>query len=81
MKVSGYNKKEDQFWSKKLNWKCECIVFLIIAVQSLDYHSSQVIVTPVLGKEKEIALFITNFKEALQDYKEIPFVKQLLEIR
>ena len=79
MKVSGYNKKEDHFWSKKLNWKYECNMFVIIAVQSRDYHSSQVIVTPVLGKENEIAAFVTNFKEALQEYKEIPFVKQLME--
>jgi len=81
MKVSGYNKKEDHFWSKKLNTKCECNIFVIIAVQSLDYHSSQVIVTPVLGKENEIDAFVTHFKEALQEYKEIPFVKHLLEVR
>ena len=51
--VCGYNKSDDEYWGKKIN-KNVCELQFQISVKNLGENISTVVITPIIGGQKNI---------------------------
>ena len=80
MNISGYNNTSDYFWCKKMK-KNECVLFITISIKSTQFNKSHITITTILGNNQEINVFIKNLQNALNKYKENPFLRDYLSIK
>jgi len=78
MKVYGYNKTNDFYWCKEVT-NCICTLYVTIDICSYDFNKSFITITPNIGKEKDVQIFIQNFKNAMQLYQKTSFIYEYLE--
>jgi hypothetical protein len=78
IKIYGYNKLKEQYWCKNVKENV-CSLFINISLQSYNFNKTVLILTPMIGKDKEIKEFIEKFKEGLQLYQGSSFVRQYLD--
>jgi len=80
MNISGYNNTNDYFWCKKMKNNV-CVLFITIYITSPQFNKSHITVTTILGKKQEADVFIKNLKNALNRYKDNPFLRDYLTIK
>lgn len=78
MKIYGYNRTSDIYWCKEVT-NCICTLYISITIWTHDFNKSFITVTPNIGKEKDVQLFIQKFKNAMQLYQNSSFIREYLE--
>lgn len=76
LSVFGYNTKSQEFWAKKII-KNEFLLHVTLSIKSNASENSNIIVTPIIGNDKEIKNLILNLKEMLNIYKSFNFITRL----
>ena len=66
--VFGYNTHYDEFWAKKII-KDEFLLHFTLTVKSIGYENSNIIITPIVGNDKEIKNLLSHIKETIYLYK------------
>ena len=66
--VFGYNTHYDEFWAKKII-KDEFLLHFTLTVKSIGYENSNIIITPIVGSDKEIKNLLSHIKETIYLYK------------
>jgi hypothetical protein len=74
LSVFGYNTTSQEFWAKKII-KDEFLLHFTLSINSLGYESSNIIVTPILGSDKEIKKLVHNIKDMINLYENSNFIK------
>jgi hypothetical protein len=64
----GYNKKINEFWGKRAN-KEKCLLQFKLQINEIDFNSSYVVITPIVGTVSEIDKFIDYFIQCTSTYK------------
>jgi signal peptidase I len=78
LSVFGYNTHSDEFWAKKIV-KDEFLLHFTLNVKSIGYENSNIIVTPIIGNDKEIKNLILYIKETIELYKSSNFIKYCVD--
>lgn len=68
LSVFGYNTQCDEFWAKKII-KDEFLLHFTLTVKSIGYENSNIIITPIVGNDKEIKNLLSHIKETIYLYK------------
>jgi hypothetical protein len=68
LSVFGYNTHYDEFWAKKII-KDEFLLHFTLTVKSIGYDNSNIIITPIVGNDKEIKNLLSHIKETIYLYK------------
>ena len=68
LSVFGYNTHYDEFWAKKII-KDEFLLHFTLTVKSIGYENSNIIITPIVGNDKEIKNLLSHIKETIYLYK------------
>ena len=68
LSVFGYNIHYDEFWAKKII-KDEFLLHFTLTVKSIGYENSNIIITPIVGNDKEIKNLLSHIKETIYLYK------------
>ena len=68
LSVFGYNTHCDEFWAKKII-KDEFLLHFTLTVKSIGYENSNIIITPIVGNDKEIKNLLSHIKETIYLYK------------
>ena len=67
--VIGYNKYDDKFWCKKYV-KVDCSLHIELEIINKSDSCSTIKITPLLGNDISIKLFIINLNESLHPYQD-----------
>ena len=76
--VFGYNTHYDEFWAKKII-KDEFLLHFTLTVKSIGYENSNIIITPIVGNDKEIKNLLSHIKETIYLYKCSNLINEKLE--
>ena len=68
LSVFGYNTHCDEFWAKKII-NDEFLLHFTLTVKSIGYENSNIIITPIVGNDKEIKNLLSHIKETIYLYK------------
>ena len=68
LSVFGYNTHSDEFWAKKII-KDEFLLHFTLSIKSHGYENSNIIITPIVGNDKEIKNLLSHIKETIYLYK------------
>ncbi len=68
LSVFGYNTYSDEFWAKKII-KDEFLLHFTLTVKSIGHENSTIIITPIVGNDKEIKNLLSHIKETIFLYK------------
>jgi hypothetical protein len=63
----GYNKKKNEFWGKKIN-KESCFLQFNLQINEEKNNSSSIIISPIVGTEKDFLKIIEIFNECIFVY-------------
>jgi hypothetical protein len=63
--VCGYNKSDDEYWGKKIK-KNVCELQFQISVKNLGENISTVVITPIIGAQKNINELCKTVKEIIR---------------
>ncbi len=78
LSVFGYNTTCQEFWAKKII-KDDFLLHFTLSINSLGYESSNIIVTPILGSDKEIKNLVHNIKDMINLYEKTNFIKNCID--
>lgn len=78
LSVFGYNAQNKEFWAKKFI-KDEFLLHFTLSINSLGHENSNIIVTPILGSDKEIRKLVSDIKEIINMYKNSNFIKHCVD--
>ena len=78
MSVFGYNTYSDEFWAKKII-KDEFLLHFTLTVKSIGHENSNIIITPIVGNDKEIKNLLSHIKETIYLYKCSNLINEKLE--
>ena len=78
LSVFGYNTHCDEFWAKKII-KDEFLLHFTLTVKSIGYENSNIIITPIVGNDKEIKNLLFHIKETIYLYKCSNLINEKLE--
>ena len=78
LSVFGYNTHCDEFWAKKII-KDEFLLHFTLTVKSIGYENSNIIITPIVGNDKEIKNLLSHIKETIYLYKCSNLINENLE--
>jgi hypothetical protein len=78
LSVFGYNAQNKEFWAKKII-KDEFLLHFTLSINSLGHENSNIIVTPILGSDKEIRKLVSDIKEIINMYKNSNFIKHCID--
>jgi hypothetical protein len=78
LSVFGYNTHYDEFWAKKII-KDEFLLHFTLTVKSIGYENSNIIITPIVGNDKEIKNLLSHIKETIYLYKCSNLINEKLE--
>jgi hypothetical protein len=76
LSVFGYNSKSQEFWAKKII-KNEFLLHVTLSIKSVSSEKSNIIVTPIIGNDKEIKKIILIITEMLRLYQKFNFITRL----
>jgi hypothetical protein len=74
--VFGYNSKSQEFWAKKII-KNEFMLHVTLNIKSINSDNSKIIVTPIIGNDKEIKKLIIIITEMISLYKKFNYITRL----
>jgi hypothetical protein len=80
LSVFGYNTHCDEFWAKKIV-KDEFLLHFTLNIKSIGYENSNIIVTPIVGNDKEIKNLILYIKEMIDLYESSNFIKHCVDLK
>lgn len=63
----GYNKKNNEFWGKKIN-KESCFLQFNLQIHDEKNNASSIIISPIVGTEKEFLKIVEIFNECIFVY-------------
>ena len=72
----GYNTKSQEFWGKKIV-KNEFLLHVTLKIKSINSDNSKIIVTPIIGNDKEIKKLIIIITEMISLYKKFNYITRL----
>ena len=78
LSVFGYNTYSDEFWAKKII-KDEFLLHFTLTVKSIGHENSNIIITPIVGNDKEIKNLLSHIKETIYLYKCSNLINEKLE--
>jgi hypothetical protein len=78
LSVFGYNTISQEFWAKKII-KDDFLLHFTLTINSIGYESSNIIITPILGSDKEIKNLVHNVKEMINLYEDSNFIKHCID--
>ena len=76
--VVGYDRSKDKYWCKKYK-KTICEFHLEIKINFDKLGNTQMQITPLIGYNDDINLFINDFNEAIYMYKKSNFIRCILK--
>ena len=78
LSVFGYNTHSEEFWAKKIV-NNEFLLHFTLNIQSNGYQNSNIIVTPIIGNDKEIKNLVSDIKEMVNLYENSNFIKYCID--
>jgi hypothetical protein len=78
LSVFGYNTHSEEFWAKKIT-NNEFMLHFTLSINSLGYENSNIIVTPIIGSDKEIKNLVHEIKEIINLYENSNFIKHCID--
>jgi hypothetical protein len=78
LSVFGYNTRYNEFWAKKIV-KDEFLLHFTLNIKSIGYENSNIIITPIIGNDKEIKNLILYIKEMIELYESSNFIKHCVD--
>lgn len=78
LSVFGYNTNSEEFWAKKFI-NNEFLLHFTLNIKSNGYQNSNIIVTPIIGNDKEIQKLVSDIKEMINLYKDSNFIKHCID--
>lgn len=60
--VFGFNKQYNEFWAKRIV-KNNYLLHFTISIQSYGLENSNIVISPLVGNDKEIKMFVNKIKE------------------
>ena len=76
LSVFGYNTRSQEFWGKKII-KNEFLLHVTLSIKSVSSEKSNIIVTPIIGNDKEIKNIVLIIKEMICLYQKFNFITRL----
>jgi hypothetical protein len=78
LSVFGYNTHSEEFWAKKII-KDEFILHFTLHIKSNGYQNSNIILTPIIGSDKEIKKLVSDIKKIVNSYENSNFIKYCID--
>ena len=60
----GFNTKTKEFWAKKIK-KDKCLLHFTLTINYFDLETSNIIITPIVGDDKELSKLLNNISNIL----------------
>lgn len=76
--VIGYDKRTNKYWCKMYEKKY-CVLHIELEILRHNNELSFVNVVPLIGTDKLIEEFVSNFKESIQLYTTSSFIRSCLD--
>lgn len=76
LSVFGYNNKSQEFWGKKII-KNEFLLHITLTIKSVSSEKSNIIITSIIGNDKEIKNIISVIEDMINLYKKFNFITNL----